>query len=46
MKNRIRYLLFYGGFTWPEVTVLEETDTKTRHIIFECGFIEEIIKEE
>ncbi len=45
-KNRIRYALFYSGFTWPEVTVLEEDDTMTRHIIFECGYIENVIREE
>lgn len=45
MKNRIRYLLFYTGFTWPEVTVLEERDTNMRHLIYECGYIEEIKEE-
>ena len=45
-KNKIRYLLFLAGFTWPEVTILEEEDTLTRHLIFECGYIEDIYKEE
>ena len=44
-KNRIRQLLFFQGFTWPEVMVLEEDDTKTRHIIFECDYTEEIEEE-
>ena len=44
-KTRIRQLLFFQGFTWPEVMVLEENDTKTRHIIFECDYTENIEEE-
>ena len=44
-KAQIRQWLFDAGFTWPEVTVLEEDDTKTRHIIFECDYTEEIMEE-
>ncbi len=45
-KNRIRYQLFLAGFTWPEVVVLEENDTMTRHIVFECSYVETVYKEE
>lgn len=44
-KNRIRQCLFQAGFTWPEITVLEENDTQTRHLVFECDYIEEIMEE-
>ena len=44
-KNRIRRVLFREGFTWPEVMVLEEDETKTRHIIFECDYTENIEEE-
>ena len=44
-KNRIRQMLFSQDFTWPEVMVLEENDTKTRHVIFECDYTEEIEEE-
>lgn len=45
-KNRIRYLMYTSGFTWPEVTVLEEDDTQMRHIIFECDYTEDVYREE
>lgn len=38
-KNRISKALFKEGFTYPEVTILKENDT--RHIIFECDIEEE-----
>ena len=41
-KHLIRRNLFHEGFSWPEVTVLEEDDTKMRHLIFECDYIEEL----
>ncbi len=44
-KVQIRRKLFDAGFTWPEITVLEENDTMTRHIIFECDYTEEITEE-
>ena len=44
-RARIRRLLHQNGFSWPEITVLEEDDTETRHIIFECDYTEEIEEE-
>ena len=41
LKNRVRRALFRQGFTFPEITVLTEDDTKLRHIVFECDIIEE-----
>lgn len=46
LKNRVRNALFEQGFTFPEVTVLTEADTKIRHIIFECEIEEEIADEQ
>lgn len=41
IKKKIRNALFKAGFTYPEITVLTENDTKKRHIIFECDIEEE-----
>lgn len=35
-RKSIRQLLLAADFTWPTVTVIEEPDGKTRHIVFEC----------
>lgn len=40
-KNQIRQALFQQGFTYPEVTVLTESEEKIRHIVFECDIEEE-----
>ncbi len=40
-KNQIREALFAAGFTYPEVTVLTETDNNSIHIIYECDITEE-----
>ena len=45
-KSRIRRALFKHGFTYPEVTVLTENDTKIRHIIFECETETERLEDE
>lgn len=36
LQQQIREKLFDAGFTYPEITVLTEDETKIRHIIFEC----------
>lgn len=39
LKNRVRRSIYEQGFTFPEVTVINEGDK--RHIIFECSIEEE-----
>lgn len=39
IKKEIRNALTEAGFTFPEITVLKEEDT--RHIVFECEIEEE-----
>ena len=34
-RKQIRQALLDAEFTWPTVTVIEEPDGKTRHIVFE-----------
>lgn len=41
-KREIRKAFEQNGFTYPEVTVLYEKDTKMRHIIFETGISVEL----
>lgn len=41
IKNRIRYALFRQGFTFPEITLLDDPDPALRHIVFECEIEEE-----
>ena len=40
-KQQIRRHLFESGFTYPHITVLEEKETNTWHLIFECEYVEE-----
>ena len=40
-KKQIRAALFAAGFTYPQITVMEETDTNTWHLVFECEYIED-----
>ena len=42
----IRNLLFGHGFTYPEQTVIEETQNNTWHIVFECEYEEEYTEPE
>lgn len=42
IKNRIRDALFKQGFTFPEISVLDDPDPKLRHIAFECEIEEEV----
>ena len=37
LQQEVRQRLFDIGFTYPEITVTTENDTKIRHIIFECA---------
>lgn len=37
LKKEIRSKLFKAGFTYPRVTSLYESDSKTNHIIFQCS---------
>lgn len=39
-RREIRKALLQAGCTYPVITMLVETDTHTRHIIFECEIIE------
>lgn len=41
IKNQIRGALFEQGFTFPEIAVLDDSDPKLRHIVFECEIEEE-----
>lgn len=41
IKNQIRNALFQQGFTFPEITLLDDPDPKLRHIVFECEIEEE-----
>lgn len=41
IKNRIRNALFRQGFTFPEITLLDDPDPKLRHVVFECEIEEE-----
>ena len=42
IRNEIRKALFGNGFTYPSVEVIEEHDTNTWHLVFECEYEEEI----
>ncbi|MFA7256794.1 MAG: hypothetical protein WC047_04400 [Kiritimatiellales bacterium] len=37
VKRQIRFKLFKAGFTYPTVTSLYETETKTNHVVFQCS---------
>lgn len=39
--TKIRNALFGYGFTYPEVEVIEETETNKWHLVFECEYEEE-----
>ena len=41
-KKNIREALFKAGFTYPAVTIIPETETSKRHLIFECEILERI----
>ena len=41
IKKEIRNALHEAGFTYPQVTVMEEQETNTWHLIFECEFVED-----
>lgn len=41
IKNQIREALFKAGFTYPSISMLLVTESKIRHIIFECQIAEE-----
>lgn len=41
IKNQIRSELFEQGFTFPEITLLDDPDPKLRHIVFECEIEQE-----
>jgi len=45
LKKKVRRALFNQGFTFPEVTVLLEKDTGTRHLVFECDIEEDLMEE-
>ena len=38
-KREIRRTFLQNGFTYPEVTVLYEKETKLRHIVFESSIL-------
>lgn len=40
MKKDIRSLLFEAGFSYATVSTEIETDTRLRHLIFECEYVE------
>ena len=41
-KNEIRDALFEEGFTFPEITTVDDPDPELRHIVFECEIEEEM----
>ena len=40
LKKQIRSLLFEAGFSYATVSTEIETDTRLRHLIFECEYVE------
>lgn len=42
VKNKIRTALFENGFTFPEITLLDDPDPSLRHLVFECEIEEEM----
>ena len=45
IRNQTRQKLFKAGFTYPVISMTTETDTRKRHIIFECEIEEEMEEE-